>query len=142
MLWPTREVLGNSTISTYASEIESAGQKLNYRDDSTHLSRFFTSQNNRKILEKEFLLAGLKIRTYSSNPSRALKPLGFSPFEGFGFGAMVFTYRNCPNNCPLALWWGNPKAEKTHPFSKWYPLMERKTYENKVDFDIMDILKL
>lgn len=22
-----------------------------------------------------------------------------------GFGAMVVTYRNCPNNCPVALWW-------------------------------------
>ena len=49
--------------------------------------------------------AGQTIRGFASNPSQMLKPLGYSPFDP-GFGSMFVTYRNCPNNCPLALWYG------------------------------------
>lgn len=87
----------------------------------------FSSEEGRQLLERELLLAGMRIRSFSQSPSRALRPLGFSPF-GIGFGSMIVTYRNCPNNTPLALWWGDPDAEPTHPFSKWYPLFPRKTY--------------
>ena len=45
------------------------------------------------------------------------RPLGFSLLKTLGFGATVVTHRNCPNNCPLALWAGDP----------WYPLFRRKT---------------
>lgn len=94
----------------------------------------FTSEEGRQLLERELLLAGIRIRSFSQNPSRALRPLGFSPF-GLGFGSMIVTYRNCPNNTPLALWWGDPDAAPGHPFSKWYPLLPRKTYAQDVDFD-------
>jgi hypothetical protein len=87
----------------------------------------FSSEQGRQLLERELLLAGLRIRSFSQNPSRILRPLGFSPF-GLGFGSMIATYRNCPNNTPLALWWGDPSADPSHPFSKWYPLLQRKTY--------------
>ena len=87
----------------------------------------FSSEDGRQLLEKELLLAGMRIRSLSQNPSPALRPLGFSPF-GLGFGSMIVTYRNCPNNTPLALWWGDPKANPSHPLSGWYPLVQRKTY--------------
>jgi hypothetical protein len=98
----------------------------------------FSSEEGRQLLERELLLAGMRIRSFSQNPSQALRPLGFSPF-GLGFGSMVVTFRNCPNNCPLALWWGDPDAAPSHPFSKWYPLVPRKTYGEEVDFDGIDL---
>lgn len=93
----------------------------------------FSCEEGRQLLETQLLLAGLKIRSFCENPSPSLRPLGFSPF-GLGFGATVVTFRNCPNNCPLALWWGDPEADESHPFSKWYPLLPRKTYSEENDF--------
>jgi hypothetical protein len=93
----------------------------------------FSSEEGRQLLERELLLAGMRIRSFSQNPSKALRPLGFSPF-GLGFGSMIATYRNCPNNVPLALWWGDSAAEAGHPFSKWRPLLPRKTYAQEFDF--------
>lgn len=97
----------------------------------------FSSEEGRQLLERELLLAGMRIRSFSQNPNRALRPLGFSPF-GLGFGSMIVTYRNCPNNTPLALWWGDPDAGAGHPFSNWYPLLPRKTYAQEIDFDVID----
>jgi hypothetical protein len=34
-----------------------------------------------------------------------------------GFGALIVTFRNCANNCPLGFWVDDP----------WYPLFPRKT---------------
>lgn len=85
----------------------------------------FSSEAGRQILESEFLIAGAKIRAMSENPKPSMRPLGFSPF-GIGFGAMIATYRNCPNNCPLAVWWGDPKA--TSGALHWYPLLPREGY--------------
>ncbi len=87
----------------------------------------FSSETNRQILEKEFTLAGLTINGKFNDEStkKYWKPLGISPFSGLGFGAMVFTYRNCPNNTPLALWWGDWDNN-----SIWYPLLQRKTYSS------------
>ena len=95
----------------------------------------FSSEQGRQLLEREFLVAGVKIRGLSQNPKDILRPLGFSPF-GVGFGSMVVTYRNCPNNCPLALWWGDPEAT-SGPFH-WYPLFQRMTYAQDIDFDVID----
>ena len=90
-------------------------------------SRLFTSEKNRQLLEREFLHAGTQIQGFAESPSAALKPLGFSPFVP-GFGSLFVTYRNCPNNCPLALWYGDPDLGPDHPLSRWYPLFPRKTY--------------
>jgi hypothetical protein len=90
-------------------------------------SKIFSGEAGRHALEQALLLAGMKIRGFSANPSAALRPLGFGPF-GVGFGSTIVTYRNCPNNAPLALWWGDPDAHKGHPFSNWRPLVPRKTY--------------
>ena len=94
----------------------------------------FSSENGRQRLERELLLAGVRIRSFCADPSPAMRPLGFGPF-GLGFGSMIVTFRNCPNNCPLALWWGDPKAPSHHPLSLWYPLLPRKTYSHDPSFD-------
>lgn len=88
----------------------------------------FSSESGRQLLESELLLAGVQIRAACKNPKAIVRPLGFSPF-GLGFGSMFITFRNCPNNCPLAIWWGDPTAPSSSPLSKWYPLLPRKTYD-------------
>lgn len=87
----------------------------------------FSSEAGRQVLESEFLIAGAKIRAMSDNPKQSMRPLGFSPF-GVGFGSMIVTYRNCPNNCPLAMWWGDPEASSGA--LHWYPLLQREGYSS------------
>jgi len=79
--------------------------------------QFFTSESGRHLLEQEFLIKGMHIRTICPNLKIPHRPLGFSILETLGFGSMFVTYRNCPNNAPLALWAGDP----------WYPLFPRST---------------
>jgi len=135
VLWPA-ELPEDAAIQTYIAaekrfpfEPRQSGGKLE--------NAIFSSEDGRQLLERELLLAGMRIRSFSKNPNRALRPLGFSAF-GLGFGSMVLTFRNCPNNTPLALWWGDPDAAPGHPFRKWYPLLPRKTYSAEVDFDAID----
>ena len=131
VLWPA--VLPNDeSLQTYMAE----EQKYPFKPRQTGGTcehEIFSCEEGRQLLETQLLLAGLKIRSFSENPSPSLRPLGFSPF-GLGFGATVVTFRNCPNNCPLALWWGDPEAGESHPFSKWYPLLPRKTYGEENGF--------
>lgn len=87
----------------------------------------FFSEAGRQILESEFFIAGAKIRSMSENPKESMRPLGYSRF-GVGFGSTIVTYRNCPNNCPLAIWWGDPKA--TSGALHWYPLLPREGYSS------------
>ena len=85
----------------------------------------FSSEAGRQLLESEFLIAGLKIRSLTQSPKDFIRPLGCGNF-GVGLGSLLVTYRNCPNNCPLALWWGDPEAASGA--LHWYPLLSRKTY--------------
>ena len=100
----------------------------------------FASEAGRQVLEREFLIAGVKIRSLTKSPKEFIRPLGCGGF-GVGFGSMITTYRNCPNNCPLAMWWGDPAA--TSGALHWYPLLSRKTYgapENVFnDFDDLTV---
>lgn len=87
----------------------------------------FSSEHGRQLLEKEFLIAGSKIISKIRELKPNIRPLGFGGF-GIGFGATIATYRNCPNNCPLALWWGDPAA--TSGALQWYPLLPREGYNS------------
>ena len=89
----------------------------------------FSSEEGRQLLERELLSAGMRIRSFSQKPDPTLRPLGFGPFN-VGFGSMIVTHRNCPNNAPLALWWGDPTQHANHPLSRWYPLVQRRPYDN------------
>ena len=77
----------------------------------------FSSEAGRQVLEQEFLKAGVRIRQMSGHFNEFLRPLGNKMLESLGFGSLIVTYRNCPNNTPLALWAGAP----------WYPLFPRTT---------------
>ena len=114
VLWPIAEVYDSPAFQP--------------RIPLQRVSRVFSSEQGRQLLEKEFLEAGQNIRGFANDPSPRLKPLGFSPFEP-GFGSLFVTFRNCPNNCPLALWYGNPSSyPESHPLGRWYPLFPRKGY--------------
>lgn len=80
-------------------------------------SPFFSSEEGRQILEKSFLLSGIRIKQMCPFLPEAIRPLGYSILKTLGFGSVIVTYRNCPNTCPPAFWAGDP----------WYPLFPRKT---------------
>jgi hypothetical protein len=85
---------------------------------TTTANKVFSSEAGRGVLEQEFLKAGARIK-YELCPHLKENhwPLGYDVFKCVGFGSLLVTYRNCPNNCPLVLWAGDP----------WFPLFPRKT---------------
>lgn len=124
VLWPTA-VPNVAEVQTYMAL--PSRFPFEPRQPSTSAIEPFSSEAGRQILESELLIAGAKIRAMSENPKQSMRPLGFSPF-GVGFGSMIVTYRNCPNNCPLAMWWGDPEA--TSGALHWYPLLPREGYSS------------
>ncbi|MGO6723082.1 hypothetical protein ACC717_09515 [Rhizobium ruizarguesonis] len=83
---------------------------------SVGVKKFFSSEEGRSLVEQEFLKIGAHIRTIAPNLGIYQRPLGNMVLKTPGFGSMIVTFRNCPNNAPLALWVGAP----------WYPLFARK----------------
>jgi len=69
----------------------------------------------------------------SNNPAPSMRPLGFEKLESLGFGSLFITYRNIANNCPLALWYGNPDYSPPHPLGLWYPLFPRRSSEEDIN---------
>ena len=88
----------------------------------------FPDEQKRNRFESILTATGFDILAYSVNPKPVIKPLGFSNFNGVGFGGTTFTYRNCPNNTPLVFWWGNYEPTGNHALDCWYPLMKRMVY--------------
>ena len=80
-------------------------------------NNIFSSEAGRDALEQNLLKAGVRIKGMCPYLSDYQRPLGNMILETLGFGSMIVTFRNCPNNAPLAFWAGDP----------WYPLFERKT---------------
>lgn len=139
----TSEVLWPTTIPNDKVVQDYIATEKKFPFEPRHLggkleNEIFSSEVGRQLLEKEFLTTGAHILSLCQEPSRAMRPLGFSAF-GLGFGSMIVTYRNCPNNSPLALWWGDADAV-AGPLARWYPLLPRKTYNHAVNLDDLDIL--
>ena len=135
VLWPT-VLPDNEDVQTYVQS-ETKFPFVSRQPGGRSGNHIFSSENGRQLLEKELLLAGVRIRSFCRDPSPWLRPLGFGSFN-IGFGSTIVTYRNCPNNCPLALWWGEPNKPSYHPLSKWYPLLSRKTHSQDPNFDGID----
>ncbi|WP_393947404.1 phosphoribosyltransferase-like protein [Kluyvera intermedia] len=89
---------------------------------------FFPDEQRRDRFEAILTKVGFDILSHSQNPSAVIKPLGFSTFNGVGFGGTIFTFRNCPNNTPLAYWWGTYLRRGNGALDCWYPLMKRNVY--------------
>ncbi len=78
-------------------------------------NNLFSGNEGRELLEQVFLTTGIEVRKKCPLLPIPQRPLGYMSLETLGFGTMIVTYRNCPNNAPLALWAGRP----------WYPLFRR-----------------
>lgn len=124
VFWPEESVMG---IPEAVSYIDGQDRTPTFREPTLEKNKVF-SKTRRSQYELAMVKAGLQILGYCQEPNQVVKPLGYHRFDGFGFGSTVFSFRNCPNNNPLAFWWGDPTYPTAHPFGKWYPLMQRKTY--------------
>jgi hypothetical protein len=126
----------NPEIEAYINEVDqqrdekSRKYSLLRNANTPNRERVFTSAKNRAVVEYALFQAGLFIRN-TSNAVENNRPLGYHYFKNLGFGSIVVTYINCPNNCPLAFWWGD--AEK-QSLTSWYPLFPRNVNDNS---DIM-----
>lgn len=109
---------GDGNDPAVAAYVASLGKPQTWRTGTNIGPKaFFTSDQGRQLLEQEFLKKGVQIRDMCPHLIGYQRPLGNTVMRTTGFGTMFVTYRNCPNNAPLALWAGNP----------WYPLFRRVT---------------
>jgi hypothetical protein len=117
VLRPSR-VPDDARAQVYANELTQAGYPPVLRTgDGVGSKKVFSSPAGRELLEQEFLKAGVRVRERCPYLHETMRPLGFSGLKTLGFGSLLITHRNCSNNCPLALWAGDP----------WYPLLPRRT---------------
>lgn len=79
-------------------------------------SSVFSSDAARIRYELAMFAAGVEVRHRCPNLPQQMRPLGATHLHTPGFGALFVTARNCPNNCPLAWWVGEP----------WHPLFPRR----------------
>src|SRR5262249_43000264 len=86
----------------------------------------FSCSENRAVLERAFLSVGAQLVRPAQQPNPAICPMGFNQPYSLGFGAICLTHCNISNNCPLALWYGDPGRSEDHVLSRWYPLFSRK----------------
>lgn len=118
---------GDRHVDQLLAHLVAAGKPFRPRTGLTSASNpVFSSEAARVLLETEFLKAGARIK-YDLCPQLPANawPLGYDIFKGAGFGSLVLNYRNCPNNCPLALWAGDP----------WKPLFPRRNNPAHQNFD-------
>jgi hypothetical protein len=104
VLWPT-ELPDDAYVQAYALALQQNGHpvELRTRPDISG-SRLFRDAAQRILLEQAFLARGCQIRQECTNLPASARPLGYHNLDCLGFGNMFVTFRNCPNNCPLALW--------------------------------------
>jgi hypothetical protein len=124
-------VAGNAQIdafinhSNYLCDEKGWSRKQMFRT-STASSNLFSTPQNKQIVEQAFLAAGARMFCAAANPAPSMRPMGFEVLATIGFGNPVITWRNIANNCPLALWYGDPAYGPNHPLGIWYPLFPRK----------------
>lgn len=125
-----REISGDESVEQYVQTVNERRQNLNqslpplFRPKNMPTQdSIFSSPAAREVIEYAFLKAGAYIVSLPRSPNISMRPLGYDYLESLGFGAILITYRNIANNCPLALWWGDP--DKAYPLNAWYPLFPR-----------------
>jgi hypothetical protein len=138
VLWPSC-IPDDAYVDAWLKAAPNDKQYFNAREITHRPNPFFGSNAGREALEQAFLRNGAYIRSLPKEPSEKMRPLGYSNLKGFGFGTVFATYRNCPNNCPLVLWWGD--AEGGEPLNKWYPLLPRRVRRPNAaaEFNLADL---
>lgn len=139
-LWPLK--VNDCDVINYYNRIKEICEDRGwdshlFRSPFIHINEvLFSSSQARKIIETAFIKVGARLVMSSQNPSQSMRPLGFQKLESLGFGSFFITYRNIANNCPLALWYGDPSYPNNHPFGMWYPLFPRNTQEGNTIMNI------
>lgn len=85
--------------------------------------QFFSSKKNRDKFEKIILKKSIEIYNQASSNGIRMRPLGNCQYTNmsFGFGTLIFTWRNVPFNTPLIFWYEKKNV--------WYPLFKRNWSE-------------
>jgi hypothetical protein len=124
--WP-HEMPNDPFVERWRKKFEDAGHTDYFFPrpvDGAGSSSLFSSERSRQLIESAFMRKGAYIWSLPQNPHESMRPLGYSKLRTPGFGATVITYRNCPNNAPLVLWWGDPNGSE--PLCRWTPLFPRR----------------
>ena len=116
VLWPA-SIPAHEAVQDYVQQELSDYPPVLRSGNNVGENAFFSSGPGRNLLEQELLKAGAHIRTICPQLNQYQRPLGNRVLRTLGFGALLVTFRNCANNCPLAFWASDP----------WYPLFPRKT---------------
>lgn len=121
VLWPMNNFFQNER---YQHLIDPS---FKYRDGFIATPQSFFKNNDERVrLENICLKYGFEIISRCHNPNSRTKPLGIHRYN-YGFGGLVFSYKNCPNNTPLIFWWGS--SDPSDPmYNQWHPLMPRRIY--------------
>jgi hypothetical protein len=124
VFWPT-QLPDEPFVNQWRATFE-AGQKYfsPRAPGGTASTTLFSSEKSREVIEQAFLKKGAYIYSLPQNPQQSMRPLGYSRLRTPGFGSTVITFRNCPNNAPLVLWWGDPTGHA--PLNQWTPLLPRR----------------
>ena len=88
-------------------EGENYNTEPNFFRKEINPENFFSSIENRKRLELIFLEKGIEILSKANINKQNIRSLGYSlpSRRNFGFGALIFTWRNIANNTPLVFWY-------------------------------------
>ena len=95
-------------VDNYTEKYKSVSPEEFFRQASQPTTeKFFTSAQNRMVVENAFLQKGIEILQNANPNNRNMRSLGYSipSLKNFGFGALCFTWRNVPNNAPLVFWY-------------------------------------
>ena len=104
VLWPC-SIPDHEAVRQYCQLLEDLGYPPVLRNPgNSGASGIFETDEEKRLLEEALLIRGSVIKKEQVNLPSNLRPLGYSNLDTLGFGSMFVTYRNCPNNCPLALW--------------------------------------
>lgn len=128
VLWPTK-IPEIEEVQAYVATMQY--EPILRKSGNIGINSLFSSEEGKTLLEREFLIAGTRIRELCPNLGTTQRPLGHMTLDTLGFGSLIVTFRNCPNNAPLALWVGDP----------WYPLFPRTTNSQTAIKNLLEALK-
>jgi hypothetical protein len=99
------EIPNHQLSKDYAKALTDAGYPpILRKPGNVGPAKLFSNEEGRNIIEQQLLIKGTEIRKQSPYLNDYQRPLGNMVLRTFGFGALIVTFRNCANNCPLALW--------------------------------------
>lgn len=141
-LWPMLSLKTNEDVHAYIETLKDISKpSLNYffrKSNWASDAGIFTSAENRYIVEKEFLIQGIRILE-NITEHKGIYPLGYNVFPSLGLGSFCAFDMNISNTCPLVLWWGNNNLSGD-TLDNWYPLLPRRVNpreESKLNMDDM-----